>query len=257
MTTWVFLRGLAREARHWGDFPARFRAAFDGELAAGDILTPDLPGNGRRYAEPSPTRVEAMMEACRRELRAQGRPPPYHLLALSLGGMVAVAWALRYPEECRAAVLLSTSMRPYGAIYERLRPGAWPTLLSLLGASGEARERAIFELSSARAAALADVMPAWIEYAREYPVSRLGALRQLLAAARFSAVEKPAVPVLLLAGAGDHMVNPRCSERLAQAWDADFVLHPTAGHDLPLDDGDWVAREVRSWLACKLPQSAT
>lgn len=249
MTTWVFLRGLAREARHWGDFPTRFRAAFGGELAAGDILTPDLPGNGRRHAEPSPTRVEAMMEACRRELRAQGRPPPYHLLALSLGGMVAVAWAARYPEECRAAVLISTSLRPYGALHERLRPNAWLTLLRMLGASGAARERAILALTSARAAALADVMPAWDGYAREYPVSRRNALRQLLAAARFRAAEKPAVPLLILASAGDRMVNPRCSQRLARAWDADLVLHPTAGHDLPLDDGDWVAREVRSWLA--------
>lgn len=249
MTTWVFLRGLAREARHWGDFPTRFRAAFDGELAAGDILTPDLPGNGRRHAEPSPTRVEVMMEACRRELRAQGRPPPYHLLALSLGGMVAVAWAARYPEECRAAVLISTSLRPYGALHERLRPNAWLTLLRMLGASGAARERAILALTSARAAALADVMPAWDGYARECPVSRRNALRQLLAAARFRAAEKPAIPLLILAGAGDRMVNPRCSQRLARAWDADLMLHPTAGHDLPLDDGDWVAREVRAWLA--------
>jgi len=34
--------------------------------------------------ELSPLRVEAMMEACRRQLREQGKPPPYHLLALSL-----------------------------------------------------------------------------------------------------------------------------------------------------------------------------
>jgi pimeloyl-ACP methyl ester carboxylesterase len=249
MTTWVFLRGLAREARHWGDFPARFRAEFAGELLAGDILTPDLPGNGRRFLEPSPTRVEAMMEACRRDLRAQGRAPPYHLLALSLGGMVAVAWAARHPEECRAAVLLSTSLRPYSAFYERLRPGAWPTLLRLMLASGEARERAILELSSARAAELRTVLPAWTAWARECPVSRHNTLRQLLAAARFSAVEKPPVPLLILAGAGDRMVHPNCSQRLARAWGADFALHPSAGHDLTLDDGDWVAREAKAWLA--------
>jgi len=45
------------------------------------------------------------------------------------------------------------------------------------------------------------------------------------------------------------MVHPRCSQRLARAWGAQFALHPSAGHDLPLDDGDWVAREVKSWLA--------
>ena len=249
MTTWVLLRGLAREARHWGDFPALFRAEFAGELAQGGILTPDLPGNGRRCLEPSPSRVEALMEACRRDLRERGKAPPYHLLAFSLGGMVAVAWAARHPEECRAAVLLGTSLRPYSAFYERLRPGAWPAMVRLTLASGEARERIILELTSSRAAQRVDVLPAWTAWGRECPVSRGNALRQLLAAARFSAVEKPSAPLLILAGAGDRMVHPICSQRLARAWGADFALHPSAGHDLTLDDGDWVAREVRSWLA--------
>jgi pimeloyl-ACP methyl ester carboxylesterase len=244
MTTWVFLRGLTREARHWGDFPARFRAV----LPADDILTPDLPGNGRLYAEASPTRITAMLEACRQQLRAQGKPPPYHLLALSLGGMVALAWAARYPEECCAVVLISTSLRPYSPFFDRLRPRGWPILFRLLHARGEARERAILQLTSARADQLQAVVPAWTAYARECPVSRIGALRQLFAAARFSVVEKPAVPLLFLAGAGDCMVHPRCSQRLAQAWAADFVLHPSAGHDLPLDDGEWVARTVKDWL---------
>lgn len=249
MTTWVFLRGLTREARHWGDFPARFQAELQTGLGRIDVLTPDLPGNGRRWAESSPTRVEAIMEACRRELREQGRAPPYRLLALSLGGMVALAWAARHPEECRAAVLLGTSLRSHNPIQERLRPGVWPILLGLLLADGEARERAILELTSARAAELRDVLPDWTRWARECPVSRRNGLRQLLAATRFRAAGSPAVPLLFLAGAGDRLVDPRCSRTLARAWGADFALHPTAGHDLPLDDGDWVAAEVKAWLA--------
>ena len=247
MTTWVFLRGLSREARHWGDFPQRFRAVL-GE-SAGDILTPDLPGNGRLFDEPSPTRVDAMLEACRLELHARGHAPPYHLLALSLGGMVAAAWAKRYPAECRAAVLISTSLRPYCPVFQRLRPAAWLTLVRLMLLDGETRERAILELTSARADTLRTLMPTWAAYAREYPPTRLNVLRQLIAAARFSAAEKPAVPVLLLAARHDRMVHPDCSRRLAEAWGAGLVLHPDAGHDLPLDDGDWVAREVAAWLA--------
>jgi pimeloyl-ACP methyl ester carboxylesterase len=249
MTTWVFLRGLTREARHWGDFPDRFRAAFAGAPGEVHIVTPDLPGNGRRHAESSPSRVEAMMEACRHELRQSGRPPPYHLLAFSLGGMVAVAWAVRHPEECRAAVLLNTSLRPYSPFHQRLRWRAWPTLLGLLVAGGEARERAILRLTSTRAAELGAVLPDWTAWARECPVSRRNALRQLLAAARFSAPEAPPIPLLLLAGSGDRLVDPRCSRGLARAWGARFAAHPTAGHDLPLDDGDWVAEQVRAWLA--------
>jgi pimeloyl-ACP methyl ester carboxylesterase len=248
MKTWVFLRGLTREARHWGDFPDRFRAAFNGEAAELEILTPDLPGNGRLHALTSPLSVNEMMESCRQQLRDQGKAPPYHLLALSLGGMVALAWALRYPEECRAAVLMSTSLRRYSPFFDRLRPRGWSTLLRLIPASGLARERAILQLTSARAAELQTVLPDWVAYARECPVSSIGALRQLVAAARFKALEKPAVPLLFLAGAGDRMVHPDCSRRLARAWDAEFSLHPSAGHDLTLDDDDWVVHQVKAWL---------
>ena len=244
MTTWVLLRGLAREARHWGHFPTELREAIPGA----DILTPDLPGNGGRYREPSPTRVADLVDACRDQLREQGKTPPYHLLALSLGGMVAVDWASRYPLECSAAVLINTSLRPWNPFTERLRPGAWPTLLRLLASGPLLRERAILQLTSSRARELAEVLPAWQAYARECPVSRRNALRQLLAAARFSAREKPAIPLLLLAGAGDRLVNPCCSQRLARAWNADFVQHLSAGHDLPLDDGAWVAQKVAAWL---------
>jgi pimeloyl-ACP methyl ester carboxylesterase len=251
MTTWVFLRGLTREARHWGDFPERFRAAFSGELAAADILTPDLPGNGRLHAMQSPLSVTAMMESCRQQLHEQGKAPPYHLLALSLGGMVAVAWALRYPEECRALVLMSTSLRPYSPFYKRLRPRGWATLVRLIPARGLQRERGILQLTSARADELQALLPTWTAYAGEYPVSRSGALRQLFAAARFTVSGKPRVPMLLLAGAGDRMVHPDCSRRLAQAWQAECVLHPDAGHDLTLDAGDWVAARVKTWLRHK------
>lgn len=252
MTTWVLLRGLTREARHWGEFPAQFRAAFEGELSAADIVCPDLPGNGRLHEMASPLSVEAMVESCRTALRKQGRPPPYHLLALSLGGMVALDWAARHAEECRAAILISTSLRPHCRLFERLRPHAWSTLLRLLPARGIARERAILQLTSSRAATLHPLLSDWEAFAGECPVTRLGALRQLLAAARFSMAERPAVPLLILAGAADRMVHPDCSRRLAQVWQADFSLHPSAGHDVPLDAPDWVAATVRRWVDARI-----
>lgn len=245
MSTWVFLRGLSREARHWGDFPETFRTVLG--LTTSDILTPDLPGNGRRWQNSSPLSVPAMMEACRRELAQQGRAPPYHFLALSLGGMVALAWAARHPEECRAAVLINTSLRPC-PFYRRLRLSAWPALPGLLLAVGETRERAVLDLTSNRAAEWQGVLPAWAAWTQECPVSRRNTLRQLIAAARFRLPTQPAVPLLLLASAQDRMVDPRCSEKLARAWDVDLVMHPSAGHDLPLDAGGWTARAVQDWM---------
>jgi hypothetical protein len=37
------------------------------------------------------------------------------------------------------------------------------------------------------------------------------------------------------------------SERLG----ADLLSHPWAGHDLPADDPEWLAREVSEWLGSR------
>ncbi len=244
---WILLRGLTREARHWGDFPARLRAAFTDAT----IHTPDLPGNGRLHAQASPASVGAMTEHCRAQLRAAGIAPPYRLFALSLGGMVAVDWLMRHPDEIEAGVLVNTSLRPFAALHERLRPRCYARLLRLAmpGTAPARRERTVLHLTS-RAAHGPALLADWVAWYRECPVRHANALRQLLAAARFRAPPRvPTVPVLVLSSAGDALVNPVCSARLASAWRVPQFRHPWAGHDLTLDDADWVVERLCDWAA--------
>ncbi|MBK4737265.1 alpha/beta fold hydrolase [Noviherbaspirillum pedocola] len=248
MSAWVLLRGLMRESRHWGAFPLVFR----GTVGASDIRRPDLPGNGRLHEAVSPSSVAAMVEHYRATLRAEGCRPPYRLLALSLGGMVAAEWASRNPGEVEACVLINTSMRPFSRYYRRLRWQNYPALLriALAGADVERREAAILGLTSIRPCLHAHLLPTWATYQRECRVTAVNAFRQLLAAARYRAPRiRPSPPVLVLASAGDRLVDCDCSRRLAAAWHVDFALHPDGGHDLPLDDGAWIAQQVRAWLA--------
>lgn len=247
MSTWVFLRGLTRESRHWGRFPESFRAA----IPDASIHMPDLPGNGARHGESSPLTVEEMAEDCRARLRRQGVPPPYHLLAMSLGGMVGIAWAARHPEDIGGCVLINTSVRSVSPFHRRLRPGCYLPLLMALGLqhSARARESAILRITSRRVEPTHGLIDEWISYRNEHPVSTRNALRQLLAAVRYRApAAHPVAPFLILASQGDALVHPKCSRQLAMRWNAACAEHPTAGHDLPLDDGPWVARQVGEWL---------
>ena len=66
-------------------------------------MTLDLPGNGSLYHLRSPCSVEQMAECCRGELAARSIAPPYYLLCLSMGGMVAVAWGRCIRRNCAAA----------------------------------------------------------------------------------------------------------------------------------------------------------
>ena len=106
MSTWVLLRGLARECRHWGRFPALLAEHMPGS----QVILLDLPGNGRWNHLRSPLSVMAMAAQCRTELQARGMAPPYHLLAMSLGAMVAAAWATSAPHEVARMVLINTSI---------------------------------------------------------------------------------------------------------------------------------------------------
>ena len=241
--TWVLLRGLTREAGHWGGFPDALAARLPGR-----VLMPDLPGNGALHGETSPLRMAEMAERCRAQLRAQAAEPPYHVVALSLGAMAALAWGAAHPREIAAGVLINTSLRGLQPLHRRLRPTALAALPALLlGRDDAARERSILRLTSRR---VAQVPPAWLTLRREHPVSRANALRQLLAAAAFSApASPPPVPLLLLASRGDELVDARCSEALAARWRLPLALHPDAGHDLPLDDGGWVVERIARWLA--------
>jgi pimeloyl-ACP methyl ester carboxylesterase len=244
---WIFLRGLMRESRHWGAFPEQFRRYVEGA----ELLLPDLAGNGRLHVLRSPARVQDMVEHYRTAATAQGMRPPYHLLALSLGAMVAIEWAQRYPDELAGCVLMNTSLRPFSPFHRRLRWQNYPALVRLAAAGRDvqARERMVLRLTSNRGGAHMQTLQAWIAYQRECPVSRANALRQLLAAASYRTPgSRPHVPMLVLASAGDRLVDPSCSRRLAEAWGCGFAMHPDAGHDLPLDDGEWVATQVRDWL---------
>ena len=245
--TWVLLRGLTREAGHWGGFGAELGARLPGAR----IECVDLPGSGAHHREASPARIGPMVEAVRQELAGRGLPPPYHLLALSLGGMVALDWAARHPAELAGVVLVNTSLAQLSPPHHRLRPQAWPALARLLmPGSALRREATILELTSARAHQHVAAPAAWEAIRAARPVSAANALRQLLAAARYHAPrEKPPVPLLLLCGAADRLVDPRCSQALAKRWGVALSTHPEAGHDLPLDDATWVAAQVAAQVA--------
>jgi pimeloyl-ACP methyl ester carboxylesterase len=193
-----------------------------------------------------------MADFCRREAQDQGVQMPCRILAMSLGAMVAVAWAVAYPKEVAGCVLINTSLRPFSPFHHRLRPRSYPLLLrlALLGTDDHKWEEAVYELTSRRPDLRRETVEQWVRYRQTRPVSRANALRQLAAAARFRAPRRePAARLLVLASTGDALVDPRCSRKLAPAWCADFAEHPGAGHDIPHDDGDWVARQVRDWVA--------
>jgi pimeloyl-ACP methyl ester carboxylesterase len=247
MSTWILFRGLMRESRHWGEFPVLFQHAM-GEQ---QLVSLDFPGNGCLHAQTSASSMEEMVSYARSQLQQLGYAPPYRLLAISLGAMVAVAWSKLYPDELEKMVLINTSLAPANPFYHRLRPKNYHVLPLLLYGTTVQRESLILRLTSTRSHTenLQATLENWIAYAKEYPITRGNILRQLKAALSYRASPvKSLVPVLLLAGEQDQLVNVKSSIALAQHWGCTIQLHPTAGHDLPLDDSMWIINQLKDWL---------
>jgi pimeloyl-ACP methyl ester carboxylesterase len=237
--TWFLLRGLTREAAHWGEF----RAAFARALPDADVRTLDLPGAGAHHREQWPATVGEAMERVRSEATCDGRR---FVLGVSLGGMLAMEWAARHPDELAGVVIGASSARDLSPPWKRMRPRG---LVSVLR-GGEARiVRAVVNHRDLWSA----TTTAWSDIARDRPVSRANALAQLRSAIRWRAPATLAVPALFLVGSTDRLVHADCSRALARRYSAPLVEHPTAGHDLTTDARDWVIAEITRWLSGLTP----
>lgn len=246
MTTWVLLRGWARDSRHWGSFVPALEAAHRNGAR---VIALDLPGNGALHAQRSPVSIAAMVRSYRSQLQARGESGPFHLLGLSLGSMVAIEWAQAYPNDVLSLVAVNGSARDLGRPWERLRPRAWPVLAQAAWpwASTARRERLVLSVCSNQAAPRL-AAEEWARLALAASTRPVNALRQLVAASRFRASEHPpSVPMLVVVSGGDRLVSPECSLRLARLWELALAIHPNAGHELALDAPQWLALRCAQW----------
>lgn len=183
-------------------------------------------------------------------LSLAGGAIPRYLLAISMGGMVAVEWLHRHPEEIVGAVLINTSLAGLSPVHRRLSWRCWPAFLSIAFTRRlRARELAILRLTSQRGANRPELLETRVQAYRRHPVGLLNLLRQLRASAAYRPpTDKPAAPVLLINSLGDRMVDPSCTEAIARQWSLPLSTHPWGGHDLPIDDPEWIVGRVLEWV---------
>lgn len=244
---WLLLRGLAREQRHWGRFPALLAAQLPGD----QVFCLDLPGTGTEHRRSSPASIAGISEDLRRRFLAlrEQHPGPWRLLGVSLGGMVAMHWCAAHPDDFAAVVLINTSAADVSVPWRRMRLAVVPHVLRALVSRDEfARSLRVLRITARLVGDPERVAREWARIQEDAPVSRVNILRQLFAAGRFRAPRKLAPAVLVIAAAEDPLCDPECPRRLSGRFGAPLLTHPKAGHDLALDDPEWLAGQVRTWV---------
>lgn len=241
---WLLLRGLTRERRHWARFPEVFERTLPGALT----VAVDLPGVGTEAGQLSPTSVAAIVDHVRARWPRTGNGP-WALLGISLGGMLAADWVHRFPDEFSRVVLINSSAGDLSAPYHRLRLENLPKLLTSVAARDLIeRELGILALTTTTHGKNRILAEEWAGYLKNARPRRRVALAQIVAAMRFRAPPRLPIPALVLSASGDRFTDPSCSRRLAQHLGAELRVHPSAGHDLPLDDPEWVATQIAEWV---------
>lgn len=245
---WLFLRGLVREARHWGDFPRQFCSEIYGEKAAPPIFL-DLPGMGTEAKANVPPDVSGFVDDLRRRLGGlELNGEPLGIFAVSLGGMVALNWLSRFPQDFARAVIVNTSAGDLSAPFERFHPRTYPSILRAIFSGGAAREMEILSFTSNNTELNHhEIAERHAGYAREIPARVPVLFRQIRAGMTSRTPEKIEVPTLFLASRADRLVDWTCSQRIAERVGAPLEIHEQAGHDLPLDEPQWVIEQTRAF----------
>ena len=167
-----------------------------------------------------------MIEDVRSFLIDQPIQQPVYIIDLSLGCMVTVEWMSRHPEESVDTILVSTSLRGLNPFYQRLLPSSYPAIFkSLFFPENVHRHetknmKLVSNIVANDAIKREMVIDQWGNYAKQFPVTGMNGLRQLLTATRFSVpTERPIAPILILRSLTDKMVSPECSLALSNQWD--------------------------------------
>jgi pimeloyl-ACP methyl ester carboxylesterase len=101
-----------------------------------------------------------------------------------------------------------------------------------------------------------------VAIAERFPMLRENVWRQIFAAMLFSCPQRLTLPTLFIASLKDRMVDSRSTKMLADKLSASAVesapvsikFHPTAGHDLPLDDPQWLIDRLREFEQDEKPE---
>lgn len=240
---WLLIRGLGRHSKHWGDFPLKLKEQLNVE---DQVLCLDLPGiNGETTRFKSISDITDHMRQQWLEQKKTGQQ--WNLCAISLGGMIALNWCSRYPNDFQKLFTINSSEKSTASIFERISPLAVKTLSKLLlNMNPRHREKKVLELTTNNTAITSEMLDRWEKIATDHPLKVSLFLRQLAAAAAFKspAPQKMTIPYTVLTSKADRFTSYKCSKSLAEKYQAEFFLHETAGHDLPTDDPDWVINHL-------------
>ena len=241
----VLLHGFTGSASNWAEHSVWFQSA------GLRVLTPDLPGHGANLSANSDDYTIEAAAAQIAGLLERRKTGPVHLLGYSMGGRLALYFALHYPAKVRSLILESASPGLSSAAERAARKASDDALAARIEREGIVAFVAFWESLSLWKSQ--ENLPAAARLSlhekrlQNDPNGLAESLRQMGTGVQPSLWEQLgelAMPVLLLAGAEDEKfvaIARQMVGAIPRAWP---LIVPGAGHTIHLEQPKHFRQEV-------------
>jgi len=247
--TLVLLHGFTGSGANWAEHAARLRAA------GLRVLCPDLPGHGNNLPAASNDYTIESAAAQLADLLEREDCAAVHLLGYSMGGRLALYFALHCPEKVRSLILESASPGLATAEERAARQTSDEALADRIERQGipafvEFWESLPLWKSQER---LPVATRQWLheQRLRNDPTGLARSLRQMGTGVQPSLWEQLGeltMPVLLLAGAEDAKFVEIARQMASRIPQAQLAIIPAAGHTVHLEQGDIFHKTVLEFV---------
>ena len=231
---YLLLRGLARNSKHWH--------GLDKGLS-GEVILLDTIGNGTKSDLSSPLQISSHTEILRDEFyKLRKHQEDWTIVGLSLGGMIALDWVSRFPNDFKKSFIINSSTNDVLYPWQRFDLFTFLKLPFLIFSNRANQEKTILSLTLNLKNVNSDLIDSNLAIGEV--TTRLNLIKQLISAAFFHSPEKIDIPLYFICSERDRLVNYKASLNLAKKYNSKVFIHPTAGHDIPLDDPNWLLKTI-------------
>ncbi len=210
----LLIPGLAKETHHWEPFSQMLEEQIP--LSKTHLL--EISSVSEKINLGSFKRIEKYTNELREEwlYLKDKHHGPWVIMSLSLGGMIGMDWCNRFPQDMASLILINSSAGNLSLPLHR------------------------FNLK-----AMGLVLTHFFKESAEHPINKSSFLKQIYALTSFKVPNEINCPIKVLASKKDNIVSYKCSEVIAKRFSTRATLHNEAGHNLPLDDPQWLIDQAK------------
>lgn len=223
------------------------------------VIAPDLRGYGQSRTS-TPFVMEDHLTDLERVLHHLNIDR-FLVLGWSLGGILALELALRYPHRVQGIILVASAARPVGdhppvSVWDEINTGiasvlnwiwpGWPWIIDTWGRHSLYRYLIQRHTPATYQYLARFALPAYLRTSPHARQALRASLRQ--GYNRVEVIRHLPIPALVCSGQQDRHITCQASQETAQALAATWISYADTAHLFPWEIPEQVQQDLRSWL---------